>query len=83
MHAHYDSTLCLQEMEQKQSAERQLVLERQQAEASNEELQRKLEELNQQLQEKRAQVHVYYVALYIISHTYSMYLPINDYRLKY
>ena len=47
----------MQEAEQKQEAERQLVFERKQAEASSEELQRKLEELKKELQERDAQVY--------------------------
>ena len=46
----------MQEAEQKQEAERMLDLERKQAEASSEELQRKLEELKKELQERDAQV---------------------------
>ena len=46
----------MQEAEQKQEAERQLVFEREQAEASSEKLQRKLEELKKELQERDAQV---------------------------
>ena len=53
-------TVCyitIQEAEQKQEVERQLDLERKQAEASSEELQRKLEELKKELQERDAQVY--------------------------
>ena len=52
-------TLCdinIQEAKQKQEVERQLDLERKQAEDSSDELKRKLEELKKQLQERDAQV---------------------------
>ena len=68
--------ITIQEAKQKQEAERQLDLERKQAEASSEELKRKLEELKKQLQERDAQVKPLYmsseVALTLMIHLFQI-----------